>query len=176
MENGRVKEKWALALSVAIIAGFWTWITMFPTVGFWIPSYVVFLTWASGFLSGGGFSGFKTSLTMNITGAVWAYVGILLAGALSFLGAYALPAAIFIVCLPLCLMAIWRTFELTPAGFIGAASLFAVFNSVTLNPIGVHQVFLSTVVAIVLGNLTLFVCEYLINTFVKAFSGAKQYD
>lgn len=171
MDKARIKEKWALALSVAVIAFAWTLATMNSEVAFWIPSYVVFLTWASGFLSGGGVKGFKTSLTMNLAGAFWAYVGILLAAPLAFLGTLALPVAIFIVCLPLCLMAIWKAFELTPAGFIGAASLFAVFNSVSLNPTGVHQVLASTVVAIVLGNLSLFVCEYLI----KFFMGAKQH-
>ena len=170
MDKAVWKEKNALAWSVAILGGFWTWITVYPAIGFWIPSFVVYLTWASGFLAGGGVGGFKASLTMNITGAVWAYIGIWIAGFMPFLGLFAMPFAIFLVCLPLCWMAVWKQFELTPCGFIGAASLFAVFNSVTLNPTGVNQVFLSTLTAIIVGNLTLFVCEYLINLFM----GVKQ--
>ena len=173
MDKMRVKEKWALAWSVAILAGLWTWVCLYPAVGFWIPSYVVFLTWASSFLAGGDMNGFKASLRMNITGALLAYIGILLAGPLSFLGFYALPAAIFIVCIPLCTLAIWKSFEITPCGFIGAASLFAVFNSVTLNPTGVHQVLLSTLVAILLGNLTLFPCLWIINKIMA--TGVKEH-
>lgn len=141
-------------------------------MGYWIPSYVVFLTWASSFLAGGDMKGFINSLRMNITGALPAYAGILSAGLLSFLGFYALPAAIFIVCIPLCVLAILKAFELTPAGFIGAASLFTVFNSVSLNPSGVHQVLISTLIAIVLGNLTLFHCVYIINKIMSL--GAKE--
>ena len=172
MDKAVVREKNALAWSVAILAGLWTWVTLYPAIGFWVPSYVVFFTWASSFLAGGDMNGFKNSLRMNITGALLAYIGILLAGPLSFLGFYALPAAIFIVCFPLCLLAVWKAFEITPCGFIGAASLFAVFNSVTLNPAGVHQVLLSTLVAIILGNLTLFPCLWIINKIVSM--GAKQ--
>ena len=166
MDKAVWKEKNALAWSVAILAGFWTWVTNYPAISFWIPGFVIYLTWASAFLAGGGVNGFKASLTMNITGAVWAYVGIWVAGFLSSLGFFAMPTAIFLICLPLCWMAVWKSFELTPCGFIGAASLFAVFNSVALNPTGVNHVFVSTLIAIVLGNATLFACEFLINKFM----------
>ncbi len=166
MDKSVWKEKNALAWSVAILGGFWTWVTMYPSIAFWIPSFVVYLTWASGFLAGGGFKGFKASLTMNVVGALWAYIAIHIAGMIPAMGLFAMPFAIFLVCLPLCWMAIWNAFVFTPCGFIGAASLFAVYNSVTLNPTGPHQVLLSTLVAIVLGNLTLFACEYLINLFM----------
>ena len=166
MDSQLVKEKTALSLSIAIIAFFWVWITMYPEISFYIPGFVIYLTWASGFLAGGGVNGFKASLTMNLVGLFWAYVGIRLAGFFPSLGIMALPVTIGFVCLPLCLMAIWSPFAMTPCGFIGAASLFAVFNTAQIGPSGVNQAALSTIIAIVLGNITMPISEKLIGVFL----------
>ena len=167
MDKQRFKEKNALAFAVAVVAFAWTWATMNPKVSFYIPSFIVFLTWASTFLAGGGPGGFKASLRMNITGALLAYAGIWLGGLFAPLGILALPIGIFIVCLPLCWLAYNKLFEITPCGFIGAASLFAVANTASIGPSGVNQVLLSTLIAIVLGNISGPVTERLIGIFMS---------
>lgn len=166
MDSQLVKEKAALALSVGSIAFFWIWVTMYPNISFYIPGFVIYLTWASGFLAGGGSNGFKASLTMNLVGLFWAYVGIWLAGLFPSLGILALPVAIGIVCLPMCLMAVWTPFAMTPCGFIGAASLFAVANTAQIGPSGINQAAISTIIAIVLGNITMPISAKLIEIFL----------
>lgn len=172
MDSQVVKEKVALSLSIALIAFFWVWVTMYPNISLYLPGFVIYLTWASGFLAGGGASGFKASLTMNLVGLFWAYVGIWLAGFFPSLGIMALPVAIGVVCLPLCFMAVWTPFAMTPCGFIGAASLFAVANSAQVGPHGINHVAIATIIAILAGNITMPISEKLIGFFLAMFGNS----
>lgn len=159
----------ALTLSVASLCLLTVWFTSLESVAIYAPTYAVFLAWACFFTAGGGKNGLKTSLTTNVCGALWGYVGVsFFVPIFGFAGpSLALPIAIFFVGGGMVFQSYLKPLEFVPGCFIGCSTFFAVASSALVGPNGPNAILKAVLIGLILGNLIGFVSEWLGNLMTK---------
>jgi hypothetical protein len=147
----------ALSLSIGILAGFATWLSL--TVGLLV--WAVFLAWASFYHCGGDMNALKNSIINNIFGCVLGWIAALLIVTIPAPG-LVLRAAIVVgvTVIVLVLAANIKALSAIPSGFYGYAATFA-FLLMTKDALTVAAMtkpnmqngLIAVVVAMVIGNV-----------------------
>lgn len=107
-----------IGLSVGILAGIWT----FVSVELSLVTWVAFVAWACFFAAGGGTTGLKKGLASNLAGIFWGFMislGIHLSSS-----TVALAVMVTVVGFILCIEAGWSLLSFIPGGFAGTAVFF----------------------------------------------------
>jgi hypothetical protein len=151
----------ALSLSLGILAGCATWLSL--TVGLLV--WAVFLAWASFFHCGGDANALKNSIVNNVFGCAIAWIAALLIVTVPAPG-LVLRAAIVvaITVIVLVLAAHIKALSAIPSGFYGYAATFAYLlmtkDALTVSAmtkLNMQNGFIAVAVSMVVGNLFGFV-------------------
>ena len=147
----------ALSLSLGVLAGLATWLSL--TAGLLV--WAVFLAWASFFHCGGDAGALKTSIVNNIFGCLCGWVAALLIVVIP--APSLVPRAAIVVGLTvivLVLAAHLKALSAIPAGFYGYAATFAFLlmtkDALTVNALtalNMQNGFIAVALAMVVGNL-----------------------
>jgi hypothetical protein len=138
-----VKGLLGIGLSVGVLAGVWTYVS----VELALVTWVAFVAWACFFAAGGGTTGLAKGLSANLAGVFWGWV---ISLGLTHLSGSTLALALMVTAVGfiLCVEAAWPLLSFIPGGFAGTAVFFG--TSFDLS---------GTVVAIVAGALLGIVSE-----------------
>ncbi|GAY09150.1 glutathione-regulated potassium-efflux system protein [Pseudonocardia sp. N23] len=122
------------------------------------------IIWAGFFAAGGKVGGFLKMGAASLSGVLWAWLAVTLAG---LVGAWAgaLPIAVAIAAFVMCVQAGWSPLSFIPGTFMGAACLFGTSIDVR-----------STVICIVVGLVLGFVSEWSAGLITGAGKAAESSD
>ena len=148
----------ALALSIGVLAGIWTYASGLLALLTW-PA---FIGWACFFATGGDAKSILKAGAPIISGVILGWIGVKLAP--MFGATFGVPVAVTIIAIIMVLLIKVKGFEFAPGQFCGAASFF-----------GVGADFLSALLPLVIGVLLGYLSAVLPKLVVKptAQSGSK---
>ncbi|GIL36589.1 MULTISPECIES: DUF1097 domain-containing protein [Phycicoccus] len=129
-----MKSYIGVAVSIGVLAGIWTQVS----VELGLVTWIAFVVWAGFYAAGGNRDGFVRILASALSGVVYGWLAVWFAGVATFPGA--LAVAVAVIAAAMCLQAGWFVLSFIPGAFFGAASYF-----------GNGASFWSTVVAVVVG-------------------------
>ena len=109
----------ALGISIGILAGIWTWISL--TLG--IATWPAFVGWSLFFASGGDAKSIYKAGLPIVTGTLLAWLGVQITPFLGG-GTLGLAIAVVIVAFIMTILGLVRGFEFVPAQFASAAAFF----------------------------------------------------
>lgn len=114
-----MKSLLGIAVSVGVLAGAWTYVSVELTLVTW----VAFVAWACFFAAGGGTSGLAKGLAANLAGVFWGWV---ISQGLDHVSAstLALSLMVTVVGFVLCVEAALPLLSFIPGGFAGTAVFF----------------------------------------------------
>ena len=140
-----MKSLLGVAISVGVLAGLWTFVSVELTLVTW----VAFVAWACFFAAGGGTTGLTKGLAANVAGVFW---GWMISQGLAHVSAstIALSLMVTVVAFILCIEAALPLLSFIPGGFAGTAVFFGTSFDLT-----------GTLVAVVAGALLGFASELL---------------
>lgn len=105
----------AMAVSMGVLIAVWAWIG--PMVSLAVPAGIV--AWACFFAAGGKVQGLQKAIASNLSGVVWVWLAMTLAGAMN-LGGFA-PVIIGVVAFILVIQSKVAMLSFIPGAFCGAA-------------------------------------------------------
>lgn len=137
----------ALSISVAILAGIWTW----AAGQFGLLAWPGFVSWAIFFAAGGDVKAIMKALVPAATGMIMGLIVIQIMP--SFPGAWYLPVAVTIAAFILVMISRYSIFAFVPAAFAGCATYFGALGTKTSLPI-IAAAFIPFAICIFLGYIS----------------------
>lgn len=137
----------SVGISVGVLAGLW--IVISGALG--LLTFAGFLAWASFYAAGGKLKGLKSTLILNVVGAVWGYLMVQIAvAATPIVGASAaLALGVAFGAAAMCWQAKWPLLGFIPGAFIGCSTYFGANLDLT-----------GTVVGLICGGLLGYASEW----------------
>lgn len=161
-----MKRLTALGISIGVLAGLFTWFAGTVThLGSWQSPFVVwvaFAAWACFYAVGGRTQGLVKTLVANLSGAVWGWLIVWVAGHILAGSAAVLGLVVALAAFCMCVQAGWAPLAFIPGTFIGAASFF-----------GNATLFWSTVTSLVVGVLFAYASEVLGDVVERGLGGGR---
>ncbi len=111
-----------LSLSVAILAGLWT----YASVKLGLPTWAAFIGWAFYFVAGDDISAIAKVGVPTVIGVLFGYLSLYGLKAGGEAGVVVISLAVGVAAMVLVLMMNWKAFAMAPAAFGGFAVFFAV--------------------------------------------------
>jgi hypothetical protein len=147
----------ALGISIGVLIAGWTYVALGPGN---LPVWAGIVAWGCFFAAGGKMSGLTKTIAANLSGVLWAYLALKLAGNA---GLPALSAAVGVAALIMVLQAKIPLLSFIPGAFLGAATAVSVV-------VGANGSWTKTIIALVAGALLGYISELV----AGALSGSKK--
>jgi len=146
----------ALGLSIGVLIAGWTYVALGPAA---LPVWAGIVAWGTFFAAGGKTAGLQKTLAANLSGVVWAFVALTLAGRLGG-GLPVLSALVGVVAFAMVLQAKLPLLAFIPGAFLGAATAVSVV-------VGASGTYVNTVIALVAGAVLGFLSELIAGKLAK---------
>jgi hypothetical protein len=147
----------ALGISIGVLIAGWTYVALGPGG---LPVWAGIVAWGCFFAAGGKMNGLTKTIAANLSGVLWAYLALKLAGNA---GLPMLSAAVGVAALIMVLQAKLPLLSFIPGAFLGAATAVSVV-------VGANGSWTKTIIALVAGA----VLGYISELVAGALSGPKK--
>ena len=147
----------ALGISIGVLIAGWTYVALGPGN---LPVWAGIVAWGCFFAAGGKMNGLTKTIAANLSGVLWAYLALKLAGNA---GLPMLSAAVGVAALIMVLQAKLPPLSFIPGAFLGAATAVSVV-------VGANGSWTKTIIALVAGA----VLGYISELVAGALSGPKK--
>jgi hypothetical protein len=136
----------ALGISIGVLIAGWTYVALGPGS---LPVWAGIVSWGCFFAAGGKMNGLTKTIAANLSGVLWAYLALKLAGNA---GLPMLSAAVGVAALIMVLQAKLPLLSFIPGAFLGAATAVSVV-------VGANGSWTKTIIALVAGAVLGYISE-----------------
>ena len=136
----------ALGISIGVLIAGWTYVALGPGS---LPVWAGIVAWGCFFAAGGKMNGLTKTIAANLSGVLWAYLALKLAGNA---GLPMLSAAVGVAALIMVLQAKLPPLSFIPGAFLGAATAVSVV-------VGANGSWTKTIIALVAGAVLGYISE-----------------
>lgn len=144
----------ALGISIGVLIAIWAYLALgFPDIGLVVWAGIV--AWATFFAAGGGAEGLKKTIASNLSGNLWAFLALLVAGAIGA-GTPVVALLVGVIAFVMCVQANLPLLSFIPGAFLGAATWVGAGGGGTLT-----RASLMIAVSMVLGAIFGYISEAL---------------
>lgn len=110
----------ALGISIGILIAIWTFVCLgIPGLGLIVWAGII--AWGAFFAAGGGTAGLTKTIAANVSGNLWAFLALLVAGLVGG-GAVVVAILVGIIAFIMCVQANLPVLSFIPGAFLGAAT------------------------------------------------------
>jgi hypothetical protein len=110
----------ALGISIGVLIAVWTYLAAGTAMGLVVWAGIV--AWGAYFAAGGGTEGLKKTIAANVSGAIYAFLAMMVFGAVGGGNTFILAALVGVIAFLMCVQAKVPLLSFIPGAFLGAAT------------------------------------------------------